>query len=69
MDSRSYANKPLSRVIAALSPGGFNAHPVESLNDQLTFPICQFVAREPTLTKCGHQFCQECLKPSLGMVM
>ena len=44
MDSRSCANKPLSRAIAALSSGGFNAHFVESLNDQLTCPICQFAA-------------------------
>ena len=26
-------------------------------------PICHLAAREPMLTKCGHQFCQECLRP------
>ncbi|XP_062512102.1 TNF receptor-associated factor 6-like [Corticium candelabrum] len=49
--------------MAALPSGGFDAHFVEPLNDQWTCPICQFAAREPTLTKCGHQFCQECLRP------
>ncbi|XP_062512126.1 TNF receptor-associated factor 3-like [Corticium candelabrum] len=39
--------------------GGFDAHFVEPLNDRYTCPICHLAAREPTLTKCGHQFCQK----------
>ena len=42
---------------------GFDAHFVEPVKDRYTCPICHLAAREPMLTKCGHQFCQECLRP------
>ncbi|XP_062512462.1 TNF receptor-associated factor 3-like [Corticium candelabrum] len=42
---------------------GFDAHFVEPLNDRYTCSICHLAAREPMLTKCGHQFCQGCLRP------
>ena len=49
--------------MAVYHKGGFDAHFVEPLTDRYTCPICHLAAREPMLTKCGHQFCQECLRP------
>ena len=49
--------------MAVYHEGGFDAHFVKPLNDRYTCPICHLAAREPMLTKCGHQFCQECLRP------
>ncbi|XP_062512468.1 TNF receptor-associated factor 6-like [Corticium candelabrum] len=57
--------------MAVYSRGGLDAHFVEPLNDRCVCPICHSAAREPMLTKCGHQFCQECLRPLIrnGNVM
>ena len=51
--------------------GGFDAYFVEPLNDRCACPICHLASREPMLTKCGHQFCWECLRPLIrdGNVM
>ena len=49
--------------MAVYHEDGFDAHFVKPLNDRYTCPICHLAAREPMLTKCGHQFCQECLRP------
>ena len=42
---------------------GFDAEFVELLADGHTCPICHLAMREPTLTHCGHQFCEECMRP------
>ena len=50
-------------AMAVHHKGGFDAHFVEPVNDRYTCPICHLAAREPMLTKYGHLFCQECLRP------
>ena len=47
----------------ARGEGGFDANFVEPLADRLTCPICHLALQEPQLTRCGHQFCFECLRP------
>ena len=47
----------------AQGEGGFDANFVEPLADRLTCPICHLALQEPQLTRCGHQFCFECLRP------
>lgn len=42
---------------------GFAAHFVVPLDDEHSCPICQGALKEPLLTKCGHHYCSECLKP------
>ena len=68
----SCANQPSWHAMMAVYPRGeHDAYFVEPLNDRCVCPICHLAAREPMLTKCGHQFCQECLRPLIrnGNVM
>lgn len=34
----------------------------ENLSDELVCPICKTAFVDPVTTKCGHTFCQECIK-------
>ena len=43
--------------------GGYDAHFVDPLADRFSCPICQLALRDPIVTDCGHQFCQECVQP------
>jgi hypothetical protein len=43
--------------------GGYDAHFIDSLPDRFVCPTCQLTLRDPTVTHCGHQFCQESVQP------
>ena len=43
--------------------GGYDAYFIQPLIDQHTCPICHLALRDPKLTHCGHQFCDDCLRP------
>lgn len=43
--------------------GGYDGDFVKPLSDQYTCPICHLAFRQPTLTDCGHQFCEDCVRP------
>ncbi|XP_062512182.1 TNF receptor-associated factor 6-B-like [Corticium candelabrum] len=46
-----------------MAAGGFNAQFVDQLSDRHTCPVCLLALREPTITKCGHLFCNDCVRP------
>ncbi|XP_062512481.1 TNF receptor-associated factor 6-B-like [Corticium candelabrum] len=43
-----------------MAAGGFDARFVDRLSDRHTCPVCLLALREPTITKCGHLFCNDC---------
>ena len=46
-----------------MAAGGFDARFVDLLSDRHTCPVCLLTLREPTITKCGHLFCNDCVRP------
>ena len=48
-----------------MAAGGFNARFVDELSDRYTCPICILALREPVISKCGHLFCNGCVRPLL----
>ena len=46
-----------------MAAGGFDARFVDRLSNRHTCPVCLSALREPTITKCGHLFCNDCVRP------
>ena len=46
-----------------MAVGGFDARFVDRLSNRHTCPVCLLALREPTVTKCGHLFCNDCVRP------
>ncbi|XP_062512086.1 TNF receptor-associated factor 6-like [Corticium candelabrum] len=42
---------------------GVDARFVAPLADRHVCPVCLLALREPTVTKCGHLFCNDCVRP------
>ena len=43
------------------SLGGYDDEFVNEVEHELQCAICHLPLKEPTLTKCGHRFCKQCL--------
>ena len=47
---------------AGVHQEGFDFEFVPPLDPQYECPICTLILRNPTQTRCGHRFCQVCIK-------
>ena len=52
-----------ARGVAEESHGGYDLEFVQATMDRrYTCPICMLIMRDPIQTRCGHRFCDSCLR-------
>lgn len=46
-------------------PSGYDEAFVNPIDEDFNCTICQLPLMEPTITRCGHRFCKECIDEHL----
>ncbi|PFX28661.1 TNF receptor-associated factor 3-like [Stylophora pistillata] len=55
----------MAEVPEPCSPFGYKDEFVNPVNEDMQCGICHLPMKEPMITRCGHHFCQECIKEHL----